>query len=75
MIGKWNANVESQEITWSYRQVWPLVEYGVGQKLTVFPPEGTGHSKHPLPTIVDFIHGHHQMVSKYQNQIDYILCN
>ena len=29
----------------------------------VLPRERTGHSKHPLPTTEDSIHGQHQMVN------------
>jgi hypothetical protein len=29
----------------------------------VLPRKCTGHSKHPLPTIQDSTHGHHQMVN------------
>ena len=29
----------------------------------VLPREHTGHSKHPLPTTQEKLHGHHQMVN------------
>ena len=42
------------------------LEYGMkqGKKANrVLPRERTGHSKHPLPTTQDSIHGRHQMVN------------
>ena len=41
-----------------------FVQNEAGQRLTVFPREHTGHSKHMLPkTREDSTHGHHQMVN------------
>ena len=50
--------------TWSNRQIWPWSTEGSRAKTNrVLPREGTGHSKHPLPTTQDSTHGHHQMVN------------
>ena len=38
--------------TWSNRQIWPWsTEWSRAKANRVLPREGTGHSKHPLPTI------------------------
>ena len=51
IIGDWNAKVESQEITWGNRQVWPWnMEWSRAKANRVLPREFTGHSKHPHPT-------------------------
>ena len=34
-----------------------------GKANRVLPRECTGHSKHPLPTIQDSTHGHHQVAN------------
>ena len=37
--------------TWSNRQIWPWIkEWSRAKANRVLPREGTGHSKHPLPT-------------------------
>ena len=45
IIGDWNAKAGSQEITDKFDLG---VQNEAGQRLTVFPKRGTGHSKHPL---------------------------
>ena len=50
--------------TWSNRQIWPWsTERSRAKANRVLPREHTGHSKHPLPTTEDSIHGQHQMVN------------
>ena len=50
--------------TWSNRQIWPWsTEWNRAKANRVLPREHTGHSKHPLSTTQDSIHGHHQMVN------------
>ena len=66
IIGDWNANAGSQEITWNNRQIWPWSTKGSRAKAnSVLSRECTGHSKDPLPnnTRDDSTHGHHQMVN------------
>ena len=50
--------------TWSNRQICPWnMEWSRAKADRVLPREGTGHSKHPLPTTQEkTTHGHHQMV-------------
>ena len=36
--------------TWRNRQIWPCTRWGKAKANRVLPREGTGHSKHPLPT-------------------------
>ena len=50
IIGDWNAKVGSQEIPGVTDKFGLGVQNVAGQRLTVLPREGTGHSKHPLPT-------------------------
>ena len=50
IIGDWNAKVGSQEILEVTGKFGLGVQNEAGQRLTVFPRERTGHSKHPLPT-------------------------
>ena len=50
IIGDWNANVGSQEISGVTGKFGLGVQKEAGQRLTVFPREHTGHSKHPFPT-------------------------
>ena len=51
IMGDWNANVGSQETTWSKRQIWPWsTEWSRAKTNRLLPRECTGHSKHPLPT-------------------------
>ena len=50
IIGDWNANVGSQEITGVTGKFGLGVQNETGQRLTVLPRERTAHSKHPLPT-------------------------
>jgi len=39
--------------TWSNRQIWPWsIEWSSAKVNRVLPRECTGHSKHPLPTII-----------------------
>ena len=50
MIGDWNAKVGSQEIPGVTGIFGLAAQNEAGQRLTAFPREHTGHSKHPLPT-------------------------
>ena len=50
IIGDWNAKVGSQDIPGIIGKFGLGVQKEAGQRLTVFPREHTGHSKHPLPT-------------------------
>ena len=51
MIGDWNANVGSQEISGVTGKFGLGVQNEAGQRLTEFCQENCpGHSKHPLPT-------------------------
>ena len=50
IIWDWNAKVGSQEIPRVTGKFVLGVQNEAGQRLTVFPRECTGHSKHPLPT-------------------------
>ena len=47
--GEWNAKVGSQETPGVTGKFCLAVQKGAGQRLTAFPREPTGHSKHPLP--------------------------
>ena len=49
IIGDWNAKVKSQETPGVTGKFGLGVHNEAGQRLTVFPREPTGHSKHPLP--------------------------
>ena len=48
ITGNWNAKVGSQEILGVIGKFGPGVQNETGQRLTVFPREHTGQSKHPL---------------------------
>ena len=50
IIGDWSAKVGSQEIPGVTGKFGLGVQNEEGQRLIVLPREGTGHSKHPLPT-------------------------
>ena len=51
LIGDWNAKVGSQETPGITGKFAPGMRNEAGQRLVgVLPREGTGHSKHPLPT-------------------------
>ena len=51
IIGDWNAKLGSQEIPGVTGKFGLGVQNEAGQSLIrVLPREGTGHSKHPLPT-------------------------
>ena len=50
IIGDWNAKVGSQEIPGVTGKFGLGVQNEIGQKLTEFCQEHTGHSEHPLPT-------------------------
>ena len=50
IIWDWNAKVGSQEKPGVTGKFVLGVQNEAGQRLTVFPRECTGHSKHPLPT-------------------------
>ena len=50
IIGVWNAKVGSQEIPGVTGKFGLGVQNEPGQRITVWPRECTGHSKHPLPT-------------------------
>ena len=49
-MGDWNAKEGSQEIPGVTGKFGLGVQNETGQRLTVFPREHIGHSKHPLPT-------------------------
>ena len=49
IIEEWNAKVGSQEIPGVTGRLGLGVQNDIRQRLTVFPRECTGHSKHPLP--------------------------
>ena len=49
-IGDWNAKVGSQETPGVTGKFGLGVQNEPGQRITVWPREYTGHSKHPLPT-------------------------
>ena len=61
ITGDGNAKVGSQEIPRVTGKFGLGVRNEAGQRLTVLQREC--HSKHPLPTTQDSIHGHHQMVN------------
>ena len=50
IVEDWNAKVGSQEIPGVTGRLGLGVQNDIRQRLTVFPRECTGHSKHPLPT-------------------------
>ena len=50
LLEDWNAKVRSQEIPVVTGKFDPGIQNEVGQRLTEFCPEHTGHSKHPFPT-------------------------
>ena len=50
IIGDWNAKVGSYEIPGVTGKFGLGMQNEAGPRLTVFPRECTGHSKHPLPT-------------------------
>ena len=57
------------DLVWPWSTEWSRAKANRG-----LPRERTAYSKHPLPTTqekTDSTHGHHQMVNKHQNQIDY----
>ena len=49
-IGDWTAKVGSQDISGVIGKFGLRVQNEAGQRLTVFPREYTGHSKHHFPT-------------------------
>ena len=49
ITGDWDAKVGSQEIPGVTGKFGLGVQNEEGQRLTVLPREGTGHSKHPPP--------------------------
>ena len=64
IIGGWNAKVGSQEIPGVTSKFGLEVQTEAGQKANTVPSrEHVGHSKRPLPTTQETIHGHHQMVN------------
>ena len=50
IIGDWNAKVESQETPGKIGKFGLDRQNEAREMLTVLPREGTGQSKHPLPT-------------------------
>ena len=50
IIGDWNAKVGSQDLPGETEKFGLGVQNEAGQRLTTFPRECTGHSKHHLPT-------------------------
>ena len=65
IIGDWNAKVESQEITWGNRQVWPWnMEWSRAKTNRVLPRKCTVIANTlSNNTREDSTHGHHQMVN------------
>ena len=63
IIGDWNDKVESQEITWSKRQVWPWSKNESGQRLAEFCQANTHHfaDKGPYSQSYCFSSTHVQM--------------
>ena len=52
------------------------VQNEAGQRLTVLPREGTGHSKQPLPTTQKkTLYIWTSPDGQHRNEIDYILCS
>ena len=50
IIGDWNIKLESQEIPGVTGKFGLGVQNEAEQRLTVWPREHMGHTKHPLPT-------------------------
>ena len=50
ITGDWNAKVGSQETPGVIGKFGLGMQNEAGQRVIVLPREGTGHSKHPLPT-------------------------
>ena len=50
IIGEWNAKVGSQETPGVTGKFVFGMQNEAGQRLIVLAGQGTGHSKHPLPT-------------------------
>ena len=51
IIGDCNTKVESQEITWSNKEIWLWnTEWSRAKANRVLLREHTGHNKHPFPT-------------------------
>ena len=62
--------------TWNNRQIWPWsIEWNRAKANRVLPKEGTGHSKHPLPTTQEKTLHIDITKPSTPNQIDYILCS
>ena len=75
MIGDLNAKVGSQEIPGVTGRLGLGVQNDIRQRLTVFPRECTGHSKHPLPMHRRWLYAQTSPDSQHQNQTDSILCS
>ena len=59
---------------WGNRQIWPWnTKWNRTKANGVFPREHTGHSKHPLLTTHEKTL--HMDITRWSNQIDYILCS
>ena len=64
------------KITWSNRQIWPWSTKRSRSKANgALPREGTGHSKHPLPTHKRRLYTWTSPDGQHRNQTDYILCS
>ena len=50
IIGDWNEKVGSEETPGVMGKFGLGMQNEAGQRVIVLPREGTGHSKHPLPT-------------------------
>ena len=61
IIGDWNAKVGSQELPGVTSKFGLEVQNEAGKRLTALPRERTGHTKRPLPTTQETVHGHRQM--------------
>ena len=61
--------------TWSNRQIWPWnTEWNRAKANRVLPREGTGHSKHPLPTTQEMTL-HMDIIRWSISKSDSILCS
>ena len=63
IIGDWNTKVGSQKVPGVTGKFGLRVQNEAGKRLIGLSREGTGHSKHPLPTTQYAKHGHHQMAN------------
>ena len=75
IIGDCNAKVESQENTWSNRQIWPWsTEWSRAKANRVLPRESTGHCKPIFQQHKKWLYTWTSPDGQYHNEIDCILC-